>query len=116
MHWWRYYRTARGRDVVREELRSLGTDAEAAVVAAMKRHRHGALLPYEEEHIGGDLHAVRVFLAGSTYRLLYSYEGKHDRVLLALHGIHKKDRKLPLRARRLAERRLRDWRGRATGV
>jgi phage-related protein len=82
----------------------------------MRRHQRGALLPYQEEHIGGDLHAVRVFVEGSTYRLLYAYEGRHDHVLLALHCLHKKDRKLPLRARRLAERRLRDrrYRGQET--
>jgi phage-related protein len=109
---WRHYRTVRGRDVVKEEIQELGTHARAAVLEAMKRHQRGELLPYEEEHIGGDLHAVRVFVNSSTFRLLYAYEGRHDQVLLALHCLHKKDRRLPLAARRLAERRLRDWRDR----
>jgi hypothetical protein len=34
---WRFYRTANGRDVVREELLALGVDARAAVAEAMKR-------------------------------------------------------------------------------
>jgi phage-related protein len=110
---WRYYRTPHGRDIVKQELAGLSLSARAAVVEAMKRHQSHELMPYEEEHIGGDLHAIRVFLEGSTYRLLYAYEGRHDQVLLALPCLQKKDRKLPKQARRLAERRLRDWRSRA---
>jgi phage-related protein len=78
----------------------------------MKRHLRGELMPYEEEHIAGEIHAIRVFLAGNTYRLLYAYEGQHDQVLLALHCFQKKDRKLPKRARELALKRLKDWRKR----
>lgn len=110
--WWRFYQTSSGREIVRDELKALGVPARAAVVAAMKRHRRSELMPYEEEHLGDELHAIRVFLDGSTYRLLYAYEGTHDQVLLALHCIQKKDRKLPKRARDLARRRLRDWRAR----
>jgi phage-related protein len=113
---WRYYRTPLGREVVKEELKDLNRGARAAVVEAMKRHQASELKPYEEEHIGGDLHAIRVFLDGSTYRLLYAYEGRHDQVLLALHCLQKRDRKLPKQARKLAERRLSDWRSRAAGA
>jgi phage-related protein len=49
-----------------------------------------------------------VFLEGCTYRV--AREGAHDHILLGLHAFQKKDRKLPLTVRRLAERRLRDWR------
>jgi phage-related protein len=113
---WRHYRTSRGRELVKEEIQKLGTHARAAVLEAMRRHQRRELLPYEEEHLGGDLHAVRVFVDGATYRLFYAYEGRHDPVLLALHCLHKKDRKLPVTARRLAERRLRDWRARRREV
>lgn len=84
-------------------------------MAAMKRHLRGELMAYEEEHLGDELHAIRVFLDGNTYRLLYAYEGKRDQVLLALHCIQKKDRKLPRRARDLARKRLRSWRTQAGG-
>lgn len=110
---WRHYRTAGGRQIVRDELKALGVPARAALAAAMKRHLRGELMRHEEEHLGGDLHALRVFLDGNTYRLLYAYQGKHDQVLLALHCIQKKDRKLPNQARRTAQKRLRDWRNRA---
>jgi phage-related protein len=82
---WRYYRTSLGRETVREELRALGLHARAAVTEAMKRHVRGELMRYEDEHLGGDLRAIRVFLDGNTYRLLYAYEGKRDQVFLALH-------------------------------
>ncbi|MGH3488533.1 MAG: type II toxin-antitoxin system RelE/ParE family toxin [Actinopolymorphaceae bacterium] len=111
---WRFYRSATGRDVVRDELLDLGVAARAAVAEAMRRIARSEHFPYEQEHIAGDLHAVRVFLEGCTYRVLYAREGAHDHILLALHTFQKKDRKLPLTARRLAERRLRDWRSRAT--
>lgn len=55
---------------------------------------------------------MRVFLGGCTYRVLYAREGVHDQILLAVHVFQKKDRKLPVTAKRLAERRLRDWRSR----
>jgi phage-related protein len=103
-----------GRDVVREELLDLGVHARAAVAETMKRIARNEHFPYEQEHIAGDLHAVRVFLGGRTYRMLYAREGAHDHILLALHVFQKKDRKLPVSARRLAERRLRDWRSRAS--
>jgi phage-related protein len=112
---WRYYRTEAGRDIVGEELQALGSAAEGAVLDAMKRARARALLPYEQETIDGELRALRVFLDGQTYRVLYAHEGKRDQVLLALHAMQKKDRKLPLKAKRLAEKRLRDWRQRGQG-
>ena len=111
---WRFYRTANGRDIVREELETLGVHGRAAVVAAMKRVARNRHFPYEQEHIGGELCAVRIFLDGSTFRVLYARQGVHDHILLGLHVFQKKDRKLPIRARQLAERRLRDWRSRAT--
>lgn len=111
---WRFYKTANGRDVVREELVDLGVHALAAVAETMKRVARNEHFPYDQEHIAGDLHAVRVFLSGCTYRILYAREGAQDHILLALHAFQKKDRKLPLTARRLAERRLRDWRSRGT--
>ena len=113
--WWRLYRTSLGRHVVKEEIQDLGRDAKGAVTEAMKRHTRGHLFPYEEEHIRGDIHAIRIFHDGSTYRLVYAYEGNSDQVLLGLHCIQKKGRKLPQQALRTAERRLRDWRSRGSG-
>ena len=109
---WRFYRMPNGRNIVREELLELGVEARAAVAEAMERVARNEHFPYEQEHIDGDLCAVRVFLVGCTYRVLYAREGNHDHIFLGLHALQKKDRKLPVAARRLAERRLQDWRSR----
>ncbi len=111
---WRWYTTAAGAPVARDELNALGPVARAAVLEAAGRVKNGTHASYELESIGKHLQAVRIFLDGCTYRLLFSRQGAHDHVLLSLHVIHKKGRKLPLAARRLAEKRLRDWRARAT--
>lgn len=48
-----------------------------------------------------------------TYRILFTQEGKHDHILLALEGFPKKTTKVPDSEIRLAETRLADWRLRA---
>ncbi|WP_078861648.1 type II toxin-antitoxin system RelE/ParE family toxin [Streptomyces sp. NRRL F-5650] len=106
---WRFYKTRNDKDVVREDLKSLGAGARAAILEAMKRVVRQEHMPYEQESVGNGLFAVRVFFADCTYRLLYSPVGSHDQVLLALHVINKKDRKLPKAAKDLAIERLKDW-------
>jgi len=90
-------------------VRALGPAAEATVLEAVARVRRNEHFYYELEQIDRQLKAVRVFLDGSTYRVLFASVGKHDEVLLGLHVIQKKDSKLPLQARRTAHRRLKDW-------
>ena len=109
---WRWYRTEAGRYLPKDELQALGPAAEAAVVEAVSRVRRGEHFHYELEQINRDLKAVRVFFDGSTYRLLFASVGAHDEVLLGLHVIQKKDARLPLQARRTAQRRLADWESR----
>lgn len=109
---WRMYRTAVGRDVVRDELDTLGQRPRAAILTAMKRVQRNEHAPYEQEHIGGELYAVRVFVDQATFRMLYARVGAHDHILLGLHVLQKKDRKLPLATRRLAQQRLNDWQSR----
>ena len=46
------------------------------------------------------------------YRILFSEEGKHNNILLALEGLPKKTRKVPNPLIDLAETRLKDWRSR----
>jgi len=80
----------------------------------MERVARNEHFPYEQEHIGGDLLAVRGFLDGCTYRVLYAREGTHDQILLGLHVFQKKDRKLPdgrAEARRAPRPRLARTRG-----
>lgn len=95
--------------MVKDELADLGVHARAAVTEAMARRRRGEQFHYEDERIDAELRAVRVFYDGCTYRLIYATVASHDQVLLGLHVLHKKDRRLPIRARRLAHKRLADW-------
>lgn len=83
--------------------------ARAAILDAMKRVVRQEHMPYEQESVGNGIFAVRVFFSDCTYRVLYSSVGNHDHVLLALHVINKKDRKLPKTAKDLAIERLKDW-------
>jgi phage-related protein len=113
---WRFYRTAAGKQVVKEELAALEVEARARIVDTMRRVRRLEHFPYELEHIDGDLQAVRVFYNGCTYRVLFVTEGEHDAILLALNVMQKKSRKLPQKDKRLAERRLQNWRERRREV
>lgn len=110
---WRYYQTADGGDVITKELASLGTAASAAVRETMSRARRDELLPREDKIVRGKIRELRISLDGCEYRVLYAREGKSGQVLLAVHVLHKKSRKLPPKAIRVAERRLADWRSRA---
>ncbi|WP_129593299.1 type II toxin-antitoxin system RelE/ParE family toxin [Streptomyces sp. C] len=87
----------------------LGMHARAAVVEAMKRVAKQEHFPYEQERIDDQICAVRVFLDGCTYRLLYAPVGGSDQVLLAVHVFQKKDRKLNRNDKNLARKRLKDW-------
>jgi phage-related protein len=109
---WRFYCAPGGGQSVKEELKELETEARAKIAEAMGRVRRLEHFEYELEHIDGDLKAVRVFFNECTYRVLFSQEGEHETVLLALHVTKKKTRKLSSKTKRLAMNRLRSWRKR----
>lgn len=89
------------------------TDADAAgVVAAMLDVRTAGLVA--ARHLRGDLYEVRAQGAHASYRLFFAEEGAKGRVLLALHAMSKKTQKTPAKDVELAERRLADWRRRAS--
>lgn len=81
----------------------------------MKRVAKEEHFHYEHEKIDRRLYAVRVFLDGCTYRLLYAPVGTSDRVLLALHVFNKKEKKLNKKEKDLAHKRLADWEERGKG-
>jgi phage-related protein len=106
---WRFYRTAMGAEVARDELRALGDRPRAAVTDAIKRRRRGASLPREIEHLRGEVSALRVTFDGCEYRVLYAEVGNNSEVLLGLVVLEKKSKKLPASELKKAERRLKDW-------
>jgi phage-related protein len=111
----RFYASATGRQVVKDELAALGTEARAAVLESLVRLRGGESFAREVETVAGELRALRVTHDGDQYRLLYAHEGSHDHVILCLRALAKKQQKLPKRDIRNAQARLRDWRDRGRG-
>lgn len=107
---WRYYQTSTGACPVQKSLDELSDEDEAAVHAAMKDVREeGNKIAH---HIRNDIYEVRCSGKDRDYRILFSEEGKHNNILLALEGFPKKTNKVPDSEINLAETRLKDWRSR----
>jgi phage-related protein len=111
----RFYSTATGNRTVVNELDGLGTAARAEMISAIRRRSAGTQFLREDEHVKGRIRAIRTTCEGCEYRALYALLGAHDEVLLCVHVLNKKWRKLPRSVIKLAEKRLTDWetRGRA---
>ncbi len=108
---WRYYRTSGGACPIEKFLADLSRADAAAVYAAMKEVREeGTRVAH---FIRDEIYEVISPGEDRTYRILFSQEGKHDHILLALEGFPKKTTKVPDSEIRLAETRLADWRSRA---
>jgi phage-related protein len=106
------YETAGGRRPVRVFLDGLSDHDAASVVAAMADVRDLGL--EEARHLRGDIYEVRAEGERAAYRVLFAPEGRSGQVLLALEGFSKKAQRTPAHLIGLAERRLVDWRLRAT--
>lgn len=112
-HWWRDYTTAAGRRPVKEFIAGLSDGDTASVVAAMKEVEiEGREVA---RHLRGEIYEVRAMGDRVIYRVLFAAEGHRGRVLLALEAISKKTQATPPKTIALAERRLREWRGRGRG-
>jgi phage-related protein len=107
---WRHYRTSRGACPIEEFFDNLSDEDTAAVNAAMKEVREeGTRVAH---CIRNEIYEVIAPGKDRNYRILFSLEGKHDHILLALEGFPKKTRKVPESEIKLAEMRLADWRSR----
>jgi len=108
---WRFYRTSTGSCPVERFLDELSDEDAAAVNAAMKEvQEEGTRVAH---YIRNDIYEVRSRGKDRIYRILFSEEGKHNHILLALEGFPKKTQKIPDSEIKLAEKRLEDWRSRA---
>jgi phage-related protein len=108
---WRFYRTSTRARPVEKFLDELSDEDVAAVIAAMKEvQKEGTRVAH---FIRNDIYEVISQGKDRTYRILFSEEGKHNHILLALEGFPKKTRKVPNAEIKLAETRLEDWRLRA---
>ena len=107
---WRFYRTGGGKCPIEEFLDSLSDEDKADVAAAMKEVlEEGTRVTH---HIRNEIYEVRASSKDREYRILFSQEGKHDHILLALEGFVKKTEKVPDPEIRRAQKRLDDWRER----
>ena len=105
---WRYYRNSGGTCPIEKFLDDLSEADAAAVLAAMKEvQEEGTRVAH---FIRNEIYEVRSRGKDRIYRILFSQEGKHDHILLALEGFPKKTEKVPDSEIRLAETRLADWR------
>lgn len=99
---WRDYRTAAGRQPVKEFLDTL-SDEDAAMKDVEREGLRAA------RHLRQEIYEVRTDGKGAVYRVLFAPQGKRGQVVLALICFKKKTQKTPPRLIRLAETRLRDW-------
>jgi phage-related protein len=107
---WRDYRTTAGARPVKAYLDELTDEEVAAIIAGMKEVADRGLVA--SRHLRGEIYEVRADARSRSFRLLFSNEGRTGRILLSLSVFEKRTQKIPMRELELAERRLRDWRGR----
>jgi phage-related protein len=113
---WRFYRTAAGREPVREFLdddRLPDGDAVRIAAAMIEVRRDGRAHP-DVNHLGRDIWQIEIDGDRAIYRLFFAEEGRFGQVLLALEMVNKKWQKAKRRHIELAEARLGDWRQRGS--
>ena len=100
-----FYRTAGGREPVREWLRSLERDARKRIGEDIKTVQMGWPLGMPlVRALGGGLSEVRIRLRGGQARVVFLVEAG---VMVLLHGFMKKTRKMPRGDLEIARRRAR---------
>jgi phage-related protein len=81
---WRFYRSASGREPVRDQLDQLSDEDAAAVAVAMKEVRSSGRGHSDVNHLRGDIWQIEIDGERVIYRLLFFEEGRFGQVLLAL--------------------------------
>jgi phage-related protein len=107
---WRFYKTATGRALAKEELEGLKpVSARAGLEELMKRFRRGddQLKPREFTRYKGGVLALKYSEEHNEYRCYFGQEGEGDYILLALSFTKKRKDKPDLA---VPLERLADWR------
>lgn len=116
----RHYTTSRGNSPVAEWLDTLPADDATAIRRTMTTLAKwdpatNATPPVDLDFLRNrSVDAIRVRGNGQTYRIFYVRLGRHGQITLWLHGISKKDSRIPWSDVRLAEQRAADWAERST--
>ncbi len=111
-HRWRFWENARGDKVIADEIDALPEEDALSIHAQMIIIRQDGLKA--ARHLVEDIYEVEAHGIDHSYRLLFSSEGRKDRILLAVVLIEKKSQKTPKRALDLATQRRDDWRTRGS--
>ncbi len=109
-HQWRDYETAAGRRPVKEFISRIPIEDRVEIAAAMKDVRDNGVAA--ARHLRAEIYEVRASGKDVIYRVLFAREGRYKQVLLALEAFDKKTQRTPPVKIKLAEKRLRPWRGR----
>jgi len=106
----RFYRTESGSEPVRRWLRSLPKEERKIIGDDIKTVQFGWPLGMPlVRKIEPDLWEVRSRLKNKIARVLFTIH--ENQIILLLHGLMKKDQKLPLKDKNLAKQRLAKLRG-----
>ncbi|MBW1716880.1 MAG: type II toxin-antitoxin system RelE/ParE family toxin [Deltaproteobacteria bacterium] len=106
----RFYKTASGGEPVRAWLKSLPREERKIIGDDMKMVQFGWPLGMPlVRKIEPDLWEVRSRLKNKIARVLFTIH--KNQIILLLHGLMKKDQKLPLKDKNLAKQRLAKLRG-----
>src|SRR5262249_14006667 len=81
---WRDYRTEQGRSPVREFIRALPLDHQAAIVAEMGAVSAEGLAA--ARHLQDEIYEVRASAGEVQYRVLFAQEGHRSQILLSLEA------------------------------
>lgn len=106
----RFYETPAGNRPVETFIRGLDDEVQAKLLAAMEFIEENDVVPkniFAKMPGTKDLWEVRVLANKNIYRILCFKDG--GRLIIAAHGIHKKDQKTPKQDIKTAERRKQDY-------
>lgn len=115
----RRYKTAAGKDVVKEELQGLHPDGSAALMVALKLYLKGECPPGQviplknvyvtHKGVRHPIYEIRVRVGNNPFRLLFALLGNASEVVFTVRAFYKNQRKTPPAELTVAKNRLRDW-------
>ena len=107
----RFYKTPSGRSPVKEFIRGLSPEKQAAIIEEIDLlEEYGIYLEMPHaRHIGDRLWELRARAEDGLVRVLYFSTSKENKTFVLLHGIEKDQRKIKPNDRKTAIRRMREY-------
>ena len=110
-----FYRSPRGECVAEEFLNGLPANVRGKVlrwIGALETHGPTLSRPYADV-VRGKIRELSIVFSSNQYRLLYFFAGKQ---IMITHGFLKKTGSVPVQELERAERLMREWEHRVSGV